>query len=178
MACGDFLSSQIDSAGSGRADNYPSVAQIIAHLRRAQQVALQSVAVGHHPFGCLLVGPDNQTVLFEQGNIDTVNHAELTLARAVSGKFSPQFLFQCTLYTTVEPCCMCSGALYWANIGRLAYAISESQLLAATGNHEQNPTLNVPCRYIFQHGQKEIKVWGPFSELENEILSLHLDYWK
>ena len=61
--------------------------------------------MGHHPFGAILVGPDQETVLIEQGNVDTVNHAESVLARIAVLNFTPQYLWSCTLYTTVEPCC-------------------------------------------------------------------------
>ena len=56
----------------------PSRAQLIVLLRRAHAVALRAAATGRHPFGALLVAPDHETVLAEQGNIDTVHHAEST----------------------------------------------------------------------------------------------------
>jgi tRNA(Arg) A34 adenosine deaminase TadA len=56
--------------------------QIHRHLRRANEVAQRAAAMGRHPFGALLVAPDGETVLAEQGNINTVNHAESTLAHA------------------------------------------------------------------------------------------------
>ena len=48
--------------------------QILAHLRAANAVALDAAAHGHHPFGAMLVGPDDQ-ILMRQGNVDTVHHA-------------------------------------------------------------------------------------------------------
>ena len=54
--------------------------QIARHLRRANEVALRAQRMGRHPFGALLVAPDGEAVLAEQGNIDTVHHAEATLA--------------------------------------------------------------------------------------------------
>ena len=44
--------------------------QTIRQLRRADQVARRAMAMGRHPFGALLVAPDGETVLAEQGNID------------------------------------------------------------------------------------------------------------
>jgi tRNA(Arg) A34 adenosine deaminase TadA len=151
---------------------------MLKHLRRANLVAIQARQAGHHPFGAILVAPDHETVLVEQGNIDTVNHAEATLARQAYSQFEPDYLWQCTLYTTAEPCVMCAGTLYWANIGRLVYGISEASLLQLTGNHEQNPTLNVPCRYVFAHGQKAIQVWGPIAEVETEVIAVHQEFWQ
>ncbi|MFQ4135752.1 nucleoside deaminase [Nodosilinea sp. PGN35] len=156
----------------------PTSAQLIAHLRRANQVAVAAVAEGHHPFGAILVAPDNATVLLKQGNIDTVNHAESTLLRLASDRYSPDYLWGCTLYTTVEPCAMCAGTQYWANVGRLVYGVSERQLRLLTGNHSDNPTLDVPCRYVFERGQKAIAVWGPIAEVEAEIVALHRSFWR
>ncbi|MGB3308935.1 MAG: nucleoside deaminase [Nodosilinea sp.] len=158
--------------------NTPTPAQTIEHLRQANQVARTAIAQGHHPFGAILVAPDRTTVLLEQGNIDALNHAESTLMRRAYAEFEPNFLWGCTLYTTVEPCVMCAGAQYWANVGRLVYGISERQLLALTGNHAANPTLDVPCRYVFDHGQKAIQVWGPIAAVEAEILALHQGFWR
>lgn len=156
----------------------PTYGQMIQHLRRANQIAIQSVQAGHHPFGAILVAPDQDTVLLEQGNVDSVNHAEAVLTRAAWTQFTPEILWNCTIYSTVEPCVMCAGTQYWANIGRLVYGISEAQLRAFTGNHPENPTLDLPCRSIFERGQKNIKVWGPFPEVESEIVAIHQDFWK
>ena len=56
-------------------------------LRRAHAVARAAMDAGHHPFGALLVGPDGETVLLEQGNVDNVNHAESVLAREAARRF-------------------------------------------------------------------------------------------
>jgi len=116
------------------------------------------MGLGRHPFGALLVAPDGETVLAEQGNVDTVNHAESTLARTAALNFSTDYLWGCTLVTTVEPCAMCSGTQYWANIGTLVYGMTESRLLQLTGNHHENPTFDLPCREVFARGQKAITV--------------------
>jgi tRNA(Arg) A34 adenosine deaminase TadA len=156
----------------------PSPEQIARHLRRANEIAKRAKSFGRHPFGAILVGPDNETVLGEQGNIDTVNHAEATLARTAWSNFSADYLWGCTLYTTFEPCVMCAGTMYWANIGRMVYGSTEKRLLELTGDSKQNPTLNVPARYVFEHSQKQIKVWGPIPELEAELVEPHIGFWK
>jgi tRNA(Arg) A34 adenosine deaminase TadA len=155
----------------------PTREQMIRHLRRAGDVAERAVKFGHHPFGAILVAPDHETILIEQGNVDTVNHAESVLARTAATSFSEDYLWGCTLYTNVEPCCMCAGTVYWANIGRLVYGADERDLLAATGSHEENPTMSLPCRTVFEHSQKAIKVFGPFAELQKEIAQAQQAFW-
>jgi tRNA(Arg) A34 adenosine deaminase TadA len=152
--------------------------QMLRHLRQANAVALAAMHAGHHPFGALLIAPDSETVLLEQRNVDGVNHAESVLARDASRQFAPELLWDCTLVTTAEPCAMCAGTQYWAHIGRLVYGMSERRLLELTGNHAENPTLDLPCREVFAHGQKALQVWGPFAEVEEEIAALHRDFWK
>ena len=151
--------------------------QAARHLRSANEVARAAMEAGHHPFGALLVAPDGETVLLEQRNIDTVNHAEATLAREAARLHAPEFLWGCTLVTTVEPCAMCAGTQYWAHIGRLVYGLSERRLLELTGNHCENPTLDLPCRDIFARGQKLMQVIGPVPEVEEEIAAMHRHFW-
>jgi len=155
----------------------PTREQIVRHLRRAIAVAGRAADLGHHPFGAILVAPDHETVLMEQCNIDTVNHAESTLARIAASNYSSEFLWRCTLYTSVEPCCMCSGTAYWANIGRVVFGMSEHQLMSVTANHKENPTMNVGARYVFDHGQKPVDLIGPVDEIVPEVVAMHEAYW-
>ena len=152
--------------------------QVNKHLRRTNAVAARAKSLGRHPFGAILVAPDGETVLAEQGNVDTVNHAESVLARTVTLNYSAEYLWQCTLVTTAEPCAMCAATQYWANIGRLVYGMAEARLLQLTGNHTENPTLDLPCRDVFSRGQKAIEVIGPVAEVEAEIAALHQEFWK
>jgi tRNA(Arg) A34 adenosine deaminase TadA len=151
---------------------------MLQHLRSANALAQRVMAAGHHPFGALLVAPDGVTILMEQGNVDGVNHAEAVLARDAARRFDAATLWACTLVTTVEPCAMCAGTQYWAHIGRLVYGMSEHRLLALTGNHAENPTLDLPCREVFARGQKAVQVFGPFAEVEQEIAALHIGFWQ
>ncbi len=155
----------------------PTREQIVRHLRRANAVAERAVSLGHHPFGALLVAPDHETVLMEQCNIDTVNHAESTLARMAATNYTPDYLWACTLYTSVEPCAMCSGTAYWANIGRVVFGMTEAMLLEATGNHAENPTMSVSSRYVFDHCQKPVELIGPVPEVAEDVLALQRRFW-
>ena len=155
----------------------PSAEQMLRHLRRSNDVARRAMALGRHPFGAVLVGPDHETVLLEQCNIDTVNHAEATLARVAASNFTPEVLWGCTLYTAVEPCCMCAGTAYWANIGRVVYGMTEADLLAVTGNHAENPTLSVPAAHVFSHGQKAVQLIGPVAAIVDETVAMQRAFW-
>lgn len=153
----------------------------IENLKKAIEVSRHSRAAGNTPFGALLADKEGN-VLLEQPNVEITDnkctgHAETQTAEKASQLYSKDFLAQCTLYTTAEPCAMCAGAIYWAGIGRVVYGMSEKELLAQTGADPQNPTFDLPCREVFARGQKKIQVVGPFPELVEEIAEVHKDYW-
>ena|SRR6202035_1200824 len=150
-----------------------------AFLRKSFDVARRARTNGNHPFGAILVGPDG-AVLIERENgylpdRDMTAHAERLLATAASRTLTPQVLARCTLYSSAEPCAMCAGAIYWAGIGRVVYALSERRLKAITGDHAENPTLDLPCRTVFVAGQRLVEVIGPL--LEDEAATLHDGVW-
>jgi len=152
-----------------------------ALLRRCIEISWEARRSGNTPFGALLAGPDG-TVLLEQGNIELTQrlctgHAETALMAAASQKFDRSFLWDCSLYTTVEPCAMCTGAVYWGNVGRIVYALDEHRLAELTGDSEVNPTLTLPCREVLDRGRKAITVEGPFPGLETSVVEAHRDYW-
>lgn len=150
-------------------------------LRLCVEISRQARLAGNTPFGCLLAGP-NGDVLWEQGNVEIAEsactgHAETKLMEEVSKRYTKETLWTCTLYTTAEPCAMCAGAVYRGNVGSVVYGLSEKRLGDLTGDHPQNPTLNLPCRDIFRRGRKPVTVIGPFPELEEEIIAVHRGYW-
>src|SRR5690606_31394561 len=81
-----------------------------------------------------------------------------------------------TLYSSAEPCAMCTGALYWTGIGRLVYGLSERRLLEFTGDAAENPTFALPCRAALARGQREVEVLGPL--LEDEAALAHQGLWR
>lgn len=149
-------------------------------LRMAFDVARKARDDGDHPFGSILVD-ETGTVLMEQGNgysaegCDMTAHAERLLASRASKAYGAERLRQCTLYSSAEPCAMCSGAIYWSGIGRVVYGQSEKDLKDMTGNHAENPTLDLPCRTIFAAGQQPVDVVGPL--LEQEAAALQAEFW-
>jgi tRNA(Arg) A34 adenosine deaminase TadA len=154
--------------------------QDLVFLRQAIELARAAKAHGAHPFGSLIVDEHGQVIVTARNNAvppkgDPTQHAE-RLACSKAGKlFSQAQLAKSTLYTSTEPCAMCAGAIYWTGIGRVVYALSAKSLLNYTGSHEENPTLDLPCREIFARGQKSIAVIGPL--LEEEAGQIHESFW-
>jgi hypothetical protein len=57
----------------------------------------------------------------------------------------------------------------------VVFGQTERDLKAATGAHEENPTLDLPCRTVFAAGQRPTEVVGPL--LAEEAAQLQADYW-
>ena len=151
----------------------------IALLRRAIAESRKSREAGNHPFASILVGPDGE-VLMTQHNAympdrDMTGHAERVLATRASIAYGHEFLRGCTMYTSAEPCAMCTGAIYWAGFGRLVYGLSEHAMKAMIGENPENLTLDLPCRTVLAAGQRQVEVIGPM--LEEEAAAVHEGAW-
>ena len=152
-------------------------------VRAALAVAERAKAAGRHPFGAV-VADELGNIIAEAGNNsmppqgDPTQHAERVAAALAAQKLAPEALARCTLYTSAEPCAMCAGAIYWCNIGRVVYAMSEEKLLELTGSHPENPTLALPCRTVFASGQRPTEVVGPLPEMEQEAAAPHIGFWE
>lgn len=150
----------------------------IPFMRRAFSVAKRARENGNHPFGAILVDSDGQVLLEAENTVvtgqDSTGHAETNLMRQASRKYDPAFLAECTLYTSTEPCPMCAGAIFWANVRRVVYGLSEEGLYELTGEDSEE-VLYLPCRKVFERGRKAIEVRGPL--LEEEAREVHTGFW-
>jgi len=150
-----------------------------AFLRRSFDVARRARLNGNHPFGAILVSAAGEVLMEAENGFmpdrDMTGHAERLLATQASKQFASEVLAGCTLYTSAEPCAMCAGAIYWSGIGRVVFGLTERQLKSMTGNHAENPTLDLPCRTVFAAGQRRVEVIGPL--LEDEAAALHDGAW-
>ncbi|MSZ76052.1 MAG: nucleoside deaminase [Actinobacteria bacterium] len=148
-------------------------------LRRAIAISASAREHGNHPFGALLSDPSGSVVLTAENTVvtgrDVTGHAETNLVRLASATYEPSELAAYTLYTSCEPCAMCAGAIYWAGVGRVVYALSEVELYRLTGDHDENPTLTHPCRSVFADGRRPTAVDGP--ALEDEARVPHIGFW-
>ncbi|GAA2309741.1 nucleoside deaminase [Nonomuraea roseoviolacea subsp. roseoviolacea] len=101
-------------------------------LRRAIELAAEAREGGDPPFGSLLVGPDG-AVLAEERNTtvtggDITAHPELKLARWAARELTPDAAAATTMFTSCQPCGMCTGAIERSFLGRVVFALSAEQL--------------------------------------------------
>jgi len=154
--------------------------QDLVHLRQAIALAADARAQGRHPFGSLIVDGQGETVAIGLNNAvrpngDPTQHAEMLACADAGKRMTEAELARCTLYTSTEPCAMCAGAIYWIGIGRVVFGLSETGLMRYTGSHEENPTLDLPCREVFARGQRPMIVAGPL--IEEEAGVVHEGFW-
>ncbi|KAI9730095.1 MAG: hypothetical protein M1834_006087 [Cirrosporium novae-zelandiae] len=159
----------------------PTESQMKAGIDACLTVQRRALTQGKRPFAGVLVGPDNTTVLLTHQSVDHVNHAEASLARLASSHFTQPYLWQCTLYSTWEPCAMCSATIYWANIGRVVFAASNDQLEELTGpGNDENFTMKWHTKEILSDEktpQKDIQIIGPVEGLDRIVMEEADVYW-
>ena len=102
------------------------------YLRAAIRLASEARQAGDQPYGALLVAADG-TVLAEDRNTvvterDIAAHPELKLARWAARELSLPAARTTTMYTSCQPCAMCTNAIARANLARVVYALAGDQL--------------------------------------------------
>ncbi len=148
-------------------------------IRHTIELARQSRGRGDHPFGALLADGDGK-ILLEAMNTcgtkgDRTGHAERNLMTEASLAYTPEFLAECTMFTSAEPCAMCAGSVYWTGVGQVVHGMSERALKDLIGPNPENLTMDLPCREIFAAGQRKVTVEGPL--LSEESAEVHEGFW-
>ena len=99
-------------------------------MRLALQQAHLALDANEIPVGAIVVCNNtvvakayNQTELLQ----DVTAHAEMLAITAAANYLGGKYLPNCTLYITLEPCIMCSGAAYWAQLGAVVYGASDEK---------------------------------------------------
>jgi len=148
-------------------------------LRDTFKLARESRSHGNHPFSAILVDGEGNFLMQAENSVVTtgecIDHAETNLIRMASAKFDRSFLENCTLYASTEPCPMCAGAIFWSNVRRVVFGLSEEGLYSMV-DPDSEDILIIHCSEILSRGKKDIEVIGPL--LEDEALDAHRDFWK
>ena len=110
-------------------------------MRKAIELSRLAVEHGNEPFGAVLV-KDNEMVFTNENQIytrhDPTFHGEAGLIREFCAQTGITDLQEYTMYSSCEPCFMCSGAMVWIKLGRLVYAASNMELEKILGNEGCN----------------------------------------
>ena len=140
------------------------------YLEKAVNISEIALDKGNEPFGALLVDSDGKIVLEQPNQVgdlrDDTAHDSLELARQASRRHEKDYLSRCTIYATIEPCFMCFGAIFWAGIGNVKFAMLESDLNKMFGGE---PLITIHTDTIVKHIARTINVNGPYAELTSQV---------
>jgi tRNA(adenine34) deaminase len=161
-------SAQIHSDGASETDR--------RMMARCAQLAREGVAAGEYPFGSLIAR--GQTIISEGVNHavrerDDSRHAEIVAIAGARRTLAKRSLRECTLYSTVEPCAMCSFCIRTAGIGRVVFAL-RSPVMGGMSRWDilQDQTLGrrLPCLFdaapeivIGVHADEVQKGWSDWN---------------
>lgn len=150
------------------------------YLRRAIALSRTARERGNRPFGSVIVGADGM-VLGEGWNSngetgDCTAHAEVQAIRAASQQHGRAVLETATLYASGEPCVMCAGAIFWANLRRVVYGIDDQRLRVFRGEWLDQRDVELSCRDVFRAAPFAVECTGP--ALIAEASQPHEGAWK
>ena len=133
----------------------------IAAMRQAIAASREARERGNMPFGAALVSAEGQTLWVAQNNQvstgDCTGHAEVALVREAAAALGAQALRGATVYASGEPCAMCSGAMFWAGIQRIVFAVPTVDMAGPLGG----PQLPPRCAEVLAHAVPAVQVEGP-----------------
>ena len=97
-------------------------------MKEALKEASKAFEKDEIPIGAIIVYK-NQIIARAHNLTETLNdvtaHAEMQAITAAENYIGAKYLNECTMYVTLEPCTMCGGALFWAQIQRLVFGASD-----------------------------------------------------
>lgn len=134
----------------------PQSSQDILFMEEALRLSKAAAQHGNEPFGAILV-KDGAIVYSNENQVhsasDPTFHAEAGLLRRFCAETGITDLREYTLYSSCEPCFMCSGAMVWTRLGRLVYGASNRDLCAIFGEEGSD------CSHlVFSHSDHQPEV--------------------
>ncbi|CAH2575158.1 tRNA-specific adenosine deaminase [Planktothrix rubescens] len=98
-------------------------------MSRALELAQQAGEAGEVPVGAIIINQNNQLISQAQNrkerDCDPTAHAEILALREAGKILNNWHLNTCTLYVTLEPCPLCTGAILQARLGLLVYGADD-----------------------------------------------------
>jgi len=143
------------------------------YMTRACELAREAVESGNEPYGSLLVN-DGEIIMEERNRVNTESdfafHPELTLARRAPQELDPQTVSETVMYTSTEPCAMCSTGMTYAGLKAVVYSVSGSKAAELRGDGIGG----IPSEEVFERYGADTTVIGPV--LPEEGADIHRSF--
>ncbi|HIP37526.1 MAG TPA: nucleoside deaminase [Crocinitomix sp.] len=99
-------------------------------MKEALKEAQKAFEKEEVPVGAVVVA--NKTIIARAHNLtqqlnDVTAHAEMLAITSATNTIGGKYLNDCQIYITLEPCVMCAGALFWAQIGEIYFGASDDK---------------------------------------------------
>lgn len=150
------------------------------YLRRAIELSRLARERGNRPFGAVIATADGEVLAEAYCNTaetgDCTGHAETNAVRMASPRFSRERLAEATIYSSGEPCVMCAGAIFWANLRRVVFGIDAVSLRVFRGERPDQRDAELGCRDVLGASPHPVTVIGP--ALHDEAAAVHVGGWK
>jgi tRNA(adenine34) deaminase len=112
------------------------------YMQQALKEAQKAFDAGEVPVGAIVV-MNNQIIARAHNQVELLNdntaHAEILALTTAYNFLGSKYLPEATLYVTLEPCLMCSGALYWSKIGKIVYGADDDKNSYRKSTGTNNP---------------------------------------
>ncbi len=138
-------------------------------MQAAIEKAEQAAADGDYPVGAVIVS--NEDIISAQHTrvhslCDPTAHAEILVIREAAIKLNKHDLSGCFLYTTLEPCPMCTAAAIWANLKGIVFGATTADGIAVTSQNRTEThdwrQIDIPTDCIIRFGAQEIELYPRF----------------
>lgn len=149
------------------------------HLTRALELASEARERGDHPFGALLV-IDGEIVAEARNRVisdhDLTAHAELMLVRKLEDRDQLEKFARGTVFASCEPCPMCVGAMFWAGVRLVVFALSHSRLNDLAHPPKTEPMgFTVSAAEIGNRAVPTMSFDGPHRQ--DDAAKAHVGFW-
>tara|TARA_B110000116_G_scaffold114010_1_gene99069 strand:- start:437 stop:874 length:438 start_codon:yes stop_codon:yes gene_type:complete len=118
----------------------------IHFMKKALEEAKYAFYKNEVPVGCVIVN-ENEIISRSSNMVELLNdstaHAELIAITSAQNSINNKNLDGCILYTTLEPCLMCHGAIYWSKINTIVYGASDEKRGFSRHNLEIDRKINI-----------------------------------
>jgi len=147
-------------------------------MKKAIEEAKSSASAGQYALGAVVVNADGEIIATEHTTLhehnDPTCHAEMNAIRSACSKLKSRYLPGCWLYTTLEPCPMCTSTAIWAKMDGIVFGATKEDAQDFAKNLKDAKftwrQIDVSSRDIVEKGDPKIKLIEKF--MKEECLEL------